>query len=79
MDTDRRSTVILVPRLVVSVVFSGIYIIRAIDAVRNYSREKFCCYGAVNLYATTFVQTPNRLKGIPKIEKKPEKIWLSPD
>ena len=34
VDTDRRSTVILVHRLVVSVVFSGIYIIRAIDAVR---------------------------------------------
>ena len=43
VDTDRRSTVILVHRLVVSVVFSGIYIIRAIDAVRHYSREKFCC------------------------------------
>ena len=27
-------------------------------------------YGAVHLYATTFVQTPNRLEVIPKIEKK---------
>ena len=43
VETDRRSTVILMHRLIVNVVFSGTNMIRAIDAVGQYSREKFCC------------------------------------